>query len=91
MSVQAAFAETVNGACVAFGMVSVMQRAAAKALIEHAQGEPLRSVVPRLVSGEWAATICISGVRIWNSTLSPPGPMTVVCRDWYILAFGRAM
>src|SRR4030095_13593172 len=34
---------------------------------------------------------CISRVRIWISTGSPLGPITVVCSDWYMLTFGIAM
>ena len=30
------------------------------------------------VLGRW----CISFVRIWISTVRPPGPITVVCSDW---------
>ena len=33
----------------------------------------------------------MSGVRIWISTGSPFGPITVVWRDWYMLDFGIAM
>ena len=58
--VQNAFAEMVNGACVAFGMLPLMQRAAARLLLAHGTPEILEVFVPRLVSGEWAATICIS-------------------------------
>ncbi len=58
--VQAAFAEMVNGACLAFGMLPLMQRAAAHLLLEHAPPELAATVVPRLVAGEWGATICIS-------------------------------
>jgi hypothetical protein len=29
-----------------------------------------------------SATRCISSVRIWNSTLMPEGPTSVVCSDW---------
>jgi hypothetical protein len=34
---------------------------------------------------------CISRVRIWISSGSPSGPITVVCSDWYMLNFGIAM
>ena len=30
----------------------------------------------------YSAMRCISWVRIWISTGLPPGPTTVVCRDW---------
>lgn len=57
---QAAVAEMVNGASVPFGMLTLMGRSAARLLIAHADGELKERVVPRLVSGEWAATICIT-------------------------------
>src|SRR5438046_9923540 len=38
-----------------------------------------------------SAILCISHVRIWISTGSPLGPMTVVWSDWYMLTFGIAM
>ena len=38
-----------------------------------------------------SAMRCISQVRIWISTGSPLGPMTVVCSDWYMLTLGIAM
>ena len=38
-----------------------------------------------------SAIRCISQVRIWISTGSPFGPMTVVWSDWYMLTFGIAM
>jgi len=57
---QAAFAETLNGACVAFGMLPVTQRAAARLLIEHARAAIVEEYVPGLVSGEHGATIAIT-------------------------------
>ena len=39
----------------------------------------------------YSARRCIVWVRIWISTGLPPGPMTVVCNDWYMLNFGIAM
>ena len=57
---QAAVAEMVNGASVPFGMLTLMGRAAARLLIAHADAGLKEQVVPRLVSGEWAATICIT-------------------------------
>ena len=39
----------------------------------------------------YSARRCISWVRIWISTGLPPGPITVVCSDWYMLNFGMAM
>lgn len=58
--VQVAFSEMVNGACVSFGMLPIMLRAAAWLLIEHAEEAIIRKVVPNLVAGKWGATICIS-------------------------------
>jgi len=45
---------------------------------------------------QWAAIPssamrCISRVRIWISTGSPLGPITVVWSDWYMLTLGIAM
>ena len=60
LSVQVAFAEMVNGACVAFGMLVVALRAGGRLLCEHAEPELAELIVPRLVSGEWSATICIT-------------------------------
>ena len=33
----------------------------------------------------------MSDVRIWNSTIVPPGTTTVVWSDWYMLLLGVAM
>ncbi|MDR2240572.1 MAG: acyl-CoA dehydrogenase [Zoogloeaceae bacterium] len=57
---QAAYAEMINGACVSFGMLPLMQRAAARLLIAHAGEELAAAFAPRLVAGDWGATICIS-------------------------------
>ena len=45
---------------------------------------------------QWAAipnsaALCISTVRIWISKGWPEDPITVVCRDWYMFAFGMAI
>ena len=58
--VQTAFAEMVNGACVSFGMLPLMERAAAKVLLAHADPGLKEIYLPHLVSGEWGATICMS-------------------------------
>lgn len=58
--VQAAFAEMLNGACAAFAMLPCATRAAAWLLHEHGDGIIVKEVLPRLVSGEWGATICIT-------------------------------
>lgn len=57
---QAAVAEMVNGASVPFGMLTLMGRAAAKLLVVHAERAMQELVVPKLASGDWAATICIT-------------------------------
>lgn len=58
--IQAGVAETVTGSCVAFSMLPLMGRAASRLLIGHADARLRDCVVPRLVSGDWTATICIS-------------------------------
>ncbi|MCX7170620.1 MAG: acyl-CoA dehydrogenase [Proteobacteria bacterium] len=60
LTLQAACAEMVNGACVSFGMLPLMERAATRLLIAHAPKAIVDVYAPRLVSGEWGATICIS-------------------------------
>lgn len=60
LSVQVAFAEMVNGACVAFGMLPIMLRAGSRLLLDHGSPALVERIVPKLVSGEWAATICIT-------------------------------
>ena len=57
---QAAFAEMTNGACVSFCMLPVALRAAARLLLDHATQELIEQFVPALLTGESAATICIS-------------------------------
>ncbi len=58
--VQAGVAEMVTGSCMAFSMLPLMGRAASRLLIGHAEAGLRDGVVPKLVSGEWTATICIS-------------------------------
>ena len=60
LSLQVAFAEMVDGANQSFGMLPLMLRAAAHLLLEHADDATRETVVPRLTSGHWGATICIS-------------------------------
>jgi alkylation response protein AidB-like acyl-CoA dehydrogenase len=60
LTVQVAFAEMVNGASLAFGMVPITMRAGGRLLLEHADAELAARIVPKLVSGEWGATICIT-------------------------------
>ncbi len=57
---QAACAEMVNGACAAFGMLPLMERAATRLLVAHAPKFIVDAYVPKLAVGEWGATICIS-------------------------------
>jgi alkylation response protein AidB-like acyl-CoA dehydrogenase len=52
--------ERFDRACVAFGMMSVPQRAAAKLLAVHANTEIQKEWLSHIVSGRWGATICIS-------------------------------
>ncbi|MFA7281187.1 MAG: acyl-CoA dehydrogenase [Sterolibacterium sp.] len=60
LTLQASCAEMVNGACVSFGMLPLMERGATRLLIAHAPQAIVDAYAPRLVSGEWGATICIS-------------------------------
>jgi alkylation response protein AidB-like acyl-CoA dehydrogenase len=52
--------ETFDRACVAFGMLPVSQRAAAKMLAAHADPAIKGEWLPNIISGQWGATICIS-------------------------------
>jgi 3-(methylsulfanyl)propanoyl-CoA dehydrogenase len=60
LAIQVAFAEMVNGACISFAMLPIMQRAASSLLMEHGSKAFVDRVVPNLVTGKWGATICIS-------------------------------
>ncbi len=60
LTVQVAFAEMLNGACLSFSMLPIMLRAASWLLIEHGSQELVERIVPRLASGCWSATICIT-------------------------------
>lgn len=60
VTLQAACAEMVNGACVAFGMLPLMERAATRLLLAHAPKALADAVAPSLATGRWGATICIS-------------------------------
>jgi len=57
---QVAFAEMSNGANLAFSMLPVTIRAAARLLLEHGSPEIVQRFVPGLVDGSCAATIVIS-------------------------------
>lgn len=58
--VQTAIAEMVNGACISFGMLPLMERAASKVLLAHAEPGLKERCIPRLITGEWGATIAMS-------------------------------
>ena len=58
--VWAAAQELFDRACVAFGMLPCSQGAASKLLEAHADDAIKSEWLPRLASGEWAATIVIS-------------------------------
>jgi alkylation response protein AidB-like acyl-CoA dehydrogenase len=58
--VWAAAQELFDRACVAFGMLPCSQGAASKLLEAHADDAIKTEWLPRLASGEWAATIVIS-------------------------------
>lgn len=58
--VQAAFAEMLSGACTSFSMLPCCTRTASWLLNGHADGIPAEQILPRLVSGQWGATICLS-------------------------------
>ncbi|WP_395397283.1 acyl-CoA dehydrogenase family protein [Novosphingobium sp. BL-8A] len=57
---QGACEELLNRASPAFAMLTTPGRTAAELLVESAPGELADEWVPRLLSGEWGATICIS-------------------------------
>lgn len=58
--VQAAFAEMTNGANLAFSMLPVTLRAAARLLLEHGEDALVSQYAPGLVDGSCAATIVIT-------------------------------
>ena len=57
---QAAFAEMTNGANLAFSMLPVTVRAAARLILEHGDAKLVAEWVPALVDGRCVATIVIS-------------------------------
>ena len=57
---QAAVSEMSNGASLAFTMLTVAGRAAARVLLAHADAAIRALYVPRLASGEWAGTIVMT-------------------------------
>ncbi len=60
LTLQAACAPLFERACVALMMAAGSTRAAAHLLVEAADEATANEWVPKLVTGEWAATICIS-------------------------------
>ena len=57
---QAALSEMSNGASLAFSMLPVCGRAAARVLLAHAEPAIQSLWVPRLASGEWSGTIVMT-------------------------------
>jgi alkylation response protein AidB-like acyl-CoA dehydrogenase len=60
MIVHSACEELVNRASPAFGMLPTPMRCATKVIERYADPALRAEWAPRLVAGEWAATICIS-------------------------------
>jgi 3-(methylthio)propanoyl-CoA dehydrogenase len=56
----AAVQEVFDRACPAFGMLAVPQRSASKLIAAYGDEDLRADWLPRLASGEWGATICIS-------------------------------
>ena len=52
--------QLLDGSCAAFAMLPVLLRSAARLILAHGSDAMRAEWLPRLVSGEWAATICIS-------------------------------
>ena len=52
--------QLVDSSCAAFGMLPVLQRSAARLIATHGSDALKTEWLPALVSGEWAASICIS-------------------------------
>ena len=52
--------EVMDRSCSGFGMLPVPQRSAARLIAAHGDDALKGEWLPRLVSGEWGATICIS-------------------------------
>lgn len=52
--------QCVDASCAAFGMLPVLQRSAARLIAAHGSASLKEEWLPHLVTGEWAATICIS-------------------------------
>ena len=52
--------QLIDSSCTALGMLPVLQRSAARLLAAYGSPWMKEQWLPRLVSGEWGATICIS-------------------------------
>lgn len=57
---QVAVSEMVIGACMAFAMLPLQQRAAARLLAAHGDGEVSRRLLPEIVAGRCGATIAMT-------------------------------
>ena len=57
---QAALSETINGASLAFSMLTVTGRAAARVLLAHGSPDIQSLWIPKLASGEWSGTIVMT-------------------------------
>jgi 3-(methylthio)propanoyl-CoA dehydrogenase len=60
LALATAVQEQLDRGCVAFGMLPVPLRAAVKLLDAHADEQIRNTWLPKLTSGEWGATICVS-------------------------------
>jgi alkylation response protein AidB-like acyl-CoA dehydrogenase len=60
MFLSTAVQQCVDASCAAFGMLPVLQRSAARLIAAHGSASLKNEWLSRLVTGEWAATICIS-------------------------------
>ena len=63
LALAAAVQEIFDRACPAFGMLPVPQRSAVKLIAAHGDDATRAAWLPRLVAGDWGATICISEVE----------------------------
>ncbi|WP_298283511.1 acyl-CoA dehydrogenase family protein [Novosphingobium sp.] len=60
LALATAVQEVFDRSCPAFGMLAVPQRSAARLIRAHGDAAMRAEWLPRLVAGEWGATICIS-------------------------------
>ncbi|MCL4744838.1 MAG: acyl-CoA dehydrogenase C-terminal domain-containing protein [Burkholderiaceae bacterium] len=59
-TVQTAFQEMMNASCQAFTMYPGLTHGAYQCLVRHGSPEQQRLYLPRLVSGEWTGTMCLT-------------------------------